>query len=68
MIFDFDDAIMYSANEPEKEHSPRKYNRPFERTVKLSDLVIAGMAVIGLTGFLLDAVLRWLEGRALQWR
>jgi glycosyltransferase involved in cell wall biosynthesis len=42
VIFDFDDAIMYSADEPDKECSPRKYNRPFERTVKLSDLVIAG--------------------------
>jgi glycosyltransferase involved in cell wall biosynthesis len=42
VIFDFDDAIMYSADEPEKECSPRKYSRPFERTVKLSDLVIAG--------------------------
>jgi glycosyltransferase involved in cell wall biosynthesis len=42
VIFDFDDAIMYSADEPEKECSPRKYARPFERTVKLSDLVIAG--------------------------
>ena len=42
VIFDFDDAIMYSANEPERECSPRKYSRPFERTVKLSDMVIAG--------------------------
>ena len=42
VIFDFDDAIMYSADEPDKECSPRKYSRPFERTVKLSDLVIAG--------------------------
>ena len=42
VIFDFDDAIMYNANEPEKDYSPRKYSRPFERTVKLSYLVIAG--------------------------
>ncbi len=38
------------------------------RDIQRPDLVIAGMAVIGLTGFLLDAVLRWFEGRALRWR
>ncbi len=38
------------------------------RDIQRPDLVIAGMAVIGLTGFLLDAVLRWFETRALRWR
>ena len=38
------------------------------RDIQRPDLVIAGMAVIGLTGFLLDAVLRWFESRALRWR
>jgi len=42
VVFDFDDAIMYSADEPDKRCSPRKYSRPFERTIKLSDMVIAG--------------------------
>lgn len=38
------------------------------RDIQRPDLVIAGMALIGLTGFLLDAVLRLLEYRALRWR
>jgi ABC-type nitrate/sulfonate/bicarbonate transport system permease component len=38
------------------------------RDVQRPDLVIAGMAVIGFTGFLLDSLLRLLEARALRWR
>ncbi len=38
------------------------------RDIQRPDLVIAGMAIIGSIGFLLDAVLRWLEARALRWR
>jgi ABC-type nitrate/sulfonate/bicarbonate transport system permease component len=38
------------------------------RDIQRPDLVIAGMAVIGLTGFLLDSLLRLLETRALRWR
>jgi ABC-type nitrate/sulfonate/bicarbonate transport system permease component len=38
------------------------------RDVQRPDLVIAGMAVIGFTGFLLDSLLRMLETRALRWR
>ena len=38
------------------------------RDIQRPDLVIAGMAVIGLTGFLLDTVLRLFEKRALRWR
>ena len=38
------------------------------RDIQRPDLVIAGMAVIGLTGFLLDGLLRMLETRALRWR
>jgi ABC-type nitrate/sulfonate/bicarbonate transport system permease component len=38
------------------------------RDIQRPDFVIAGMAVIGLTGFLLDAVLRLFETRALRWR
>ncbi|MBN2108826.1 MAG: ABC transporter permease [Deltaproteobacteria bacterium] len=38
------------------------------RDIQRPDLVIAGMAVIGLTGFLLDTVLRWFETRKLRWR
>lgn len=38
------------------------------RDIQRPDLVIAGMAVIGLTGFFLDAILRQLEARALKWR
>ena len=42
VIYDFDDAIMYNPKAPEKKCSLHKYTRPFERTMKLSDLVIAG--------------------------
>ncbi|MCX5900344.1 MAG: ABC transporter permease [Proteobacteria bacterium] len=38
------------------------------RDIQRPDLVIAGMAVIGLTGFILDGLLRMLEARALRWR
>ena len=38
------------------------------RDIQRSDMVIAGMAVIGLTGFVLDSLLRILESRALRWR
>ena len=38
------------------------------RDIQRPDLVIAGMAVIGITGFLLDGMLRMLESRALRWR
>jgi ABC-type nitrate/sulfonate/bicarbonate transport system permease component len=38
------------------------------RDIQRPDLVIAGMAVIGFTGFLLDTVLRRLETRTLRWR
>jgi len=42
IIYDFDDAIMYSDKDPDRRCSRRKYARPFERTVRLSDMVIAG--------------------------
>jgi ABC-type nitrate/sulfonate/bicarbonate transport system permease component len=38
------------------------------RDIQRSDLVIAGMAVIGCMGFILDGLLRILESRALRWR
>jgi len=38
------------------------------RDIQRPDLVMAGMAVIGLTGFLLDGALRFMESRALRWR
>ena len=38
------------------------------RDIQRSDLVIAGMAVIGCTGFILDGLLRIFESRALRWR
>jgi len=38
------------------------------RDIQRPDMVLAGMAVIGLTGFLLDSVLRLLEAKALRWR
>jgi ABC-type nitrate/sulfonate/bicarbonate transport system permease component len=38
------------------------------RDIQRPDLVIAGMGIIGLTGFLLDTVLRWFETRAILWR
>jgi glycosyltransferase involved in cell wall biosynthesis len=41
VIFDFDDAVMYDEN-PDKKCSRRKYAKPFERTIKLADMVMAG--------------------------
>lgn len=38
------------------------------RDIQRPDLVIAGMIVIGLIGFLLDALLRCMEQRLLRWR
>lgn len=38
------------------------------RDIQRPDLVIAGMAIIGLIGFMLDAVIRMLENRLLRWR
>lgn len=38
------------------------------RDIQRPDLVVAGMAVIGLTGFLLDCLLRAMEAKALKWR
>jgi glycosyltransferase involved in cell wall biosynthesis len=40
IIYDFDDAIMYSDRSPEKDSPSRR--RIFARTVKLADMVIAG--------------------------
>lgn len=40
LIYDFDDAVMYSPKAPQR-NSPSHF-RPFRRTVKLADLVIAG--------------------------
>jgi len=42
VIYDFDDAVMYYDKHPERKPSRRKHTKPFERTVKLSQLVIAG--------------------------
>lgn len=40
VIYDFDDAVMYDDNRPDK--PSRKCQRDFQRTVELADLVIAG--------------------------
>ena len=40
LIYDFDDAVMYQAREPDQPHASRL--RRFQRTVQLADLVIAG--------------------------
>lgn len=37
------------------------------RDIQRPDLVLAGMAVIGLAGFLLDCGLRYMESKALRW-
>lgn len=42
VIFDFDDAVMYDNRHPERKPSWRKHTKPFERTVKLAKMVIAG--------------------------
>jgi glycosyltransferase involved in cell wall biosynthesis len=44
IIYDFDDAVMYSPRKPDSRHSSHK--RLFERTVKLADCVIAGNAYL----------------------
>jgi glycosyltransferase involved in cell wall biosynthesis len=42
VIYNFDDAIMYYDKYPEKKTSRWKHKKPFERTIKLANLVIAG--------------------------
>ncbi len=42
VIFNFDDAVMYDDRHPEQEPNRRKHTKPFERTVGLADMVIAG--------------------------
>jgi glycosyltransferase involved in cell wall biosynthesis len=42
VIFNFDDAVMYDDRHPEQKPSRRKHTKPFERTTKLADMVIAG--------------------------
>ncbi len=44
IIYDFDDAVMYSPSDPERKS--RSHAWPFRRTVKLADLVIAGNAYL----------------------
>jgi glycosyltransferase involved in cell wall biosynthesis len=44
IIYDFDDAVMYSDKDPEK--PSRKRQKDFQRTVSLSDLVLAGNAYL----------------------
>jgi len=38
------------------------------RDIQRPDMVIAGMAAIGFIGYLLDSLLRFMEGRSLRWR
>lgn len=38
------------------------------RDIQRPDLVIAGMAVIGLVGYMLDLLLRYMEAGSLRWR
>jgi glycosyltransferase involved in cell wall biosynthesis len=40
IIYDFDDAVMYKAGQPESEHT--SHMRLFSRTIRLADCVIAG--------------------------
>jgi len=40
LIYDFDDAVMYSPKNPESDSA--SHFRPFSRTVKLADMIIAG--------------------------
>jgi glycosyltransferase involved in cell wall biosynthesis len=40
IIYDFDDAIMYNANNPDR--SSRKRQKAFKRTVEAADMIIAG--------------------------
>lgn len=42
VIYSFDDAIMYYDVNPQRKPHPRKHTRPFERTIRLSAMVIAG--------------------------
>jgi glycosyltransferase involved in cell wall biosynthesis len=42
VIFNFDDAIMYYEEHPGRKPSRRKHQKPFERTIKLANMVIAG--------------------------
>ena len=42
IIFDIDDAVMYYDERPERKPSKYKQTWPFQRTVKLADMVIAG--------------------------
>ncbi len=42
VIYDFDDAVMYDSRYPEEKPSWWKHTKPFERTVKLAKIVIAG--------------------------
>ena len=44
VIYDFDDAVMYSDKHPER--PSRKRQKGFQRTVSLSDLVLAGNAYL----------------------
>jgi glycosyltransferase involved in cell wall biosynthesis len=44
IIYDFDDAIMYSDKNPQR--YSRSHFAPFRRTVKIADLVIAGNAYL----------------------
>jgi ABC-type nitrate/sulfonate/bicarbonate transport system permease component len=38
------------------------------RDIQRADLIVAGMFVIGLIGFAMDALIRLLERRLLRWR
>jgi len=38
------------------------------RDIQRPDMVIAGMVAIGLVGFMLDALLRYMAARSLRWR
>ncbi len=42
VIYDFDDAVMYYDKHPERRPSRHKHTKPFKRTVKSADMVIAG--------------------------
>lgn len=42
VIYDFDDAIMYYDERPQRKPSRHKHTNPFKRTTKLANVVIAG--------------------------
>lgn len=42
VIYNFDDAVMYYDEHPGRTPSRRRHQKPFERTVKLAGMVIAG--------------------------